>query len=283
MNHKDGKWARQILENRSGDGLWGNFHTLSQPTPGKALTTEQALRRLRILGYTKDDAPIRTALVRMSRCVRGEEKIDNYSEKAHDWPLFEKLMLSAWIRLFDPENADALAVAKQWADIVEWAFRGGFYSETADREAFAAQFGRPPKSGFETGFGMFYHAALLRGVLTPETESCFLDYCLARPVGMYYIYDKRLSDLPEVFASKQSSRYLAALEVLSGYSLAPEKLCFAAVWLESKQDKDGQWDMGADVKDGIYFPLSDSWRKAADRKADCTERIECLLQRLKAL
>lgn len=280
MDHKNGKWARQILESRNREGLWGNFHTLSQPVPGRPLTTEQAIRRLRILGYTKDDAPIQTVLTRMCQCVRGERKIDSYFEKKHDWPLFEKLMLSAWIRLFDPDNADALTVARQWAGIAEQAFRGGAYSGTADCEAFTACFGRKPKSGFETGFGMFYHAALLQGVLTPETESRFLDYSLARPDGIYYIYGNRLLDLPAVFASRQASHYLAALEVLSGYPQAPRKLQFAAAWLEENRDETGGWDMGAGAKDDMYFPLSDSWRSAAQRKADCTERIGRLLQRL---
>lgn len=277
-NHKNGKWAKQILDSRNDEGMWGVFHTLSQPRPGRAITTEQAIRRLRILGYTGEDAPIRTVLARMGQCVRGERKIDDYREKTHDWALFERLMLSAWIRLFDPENADALAVAGQWAAIAEQAFRSGVYSGKDDREAFAAQFGRPPKSGFETGFGTFYHAALLPGVLTPETESRFLDYCLTRPQGMYYLYDACLSKPPEPFASRRTSQYLAALEVLSAYRQAREKLAFAVEWLERQRDENGQWDLGADAKDGIYFPLSDSWRSTADRKADCTERIEQILR-----
>ena len=40
--YKDGKWAKQILAMRQADGLWGNFHTLSRPVPGRSYTTEQA-------------------------------------------------------------------------------------------------------------------------------------------------------------------------------------------------------------------------------------------------
>ncbi len=61
MNYKTGKWAGQILELRNNDGMWGNFHTLSKPVNNKSITTEQAIRRLRILGYTKEDD---------SNCVR---------------------------------------------------------------------------------------------------------------------------------------------------------------------------------------------------------------------
>lgn len=278
MDYKNGKWARQILDSRNREGMWGNFHTLSQPVSSKAITTEQAIRRLRILGFTKEEEAVQAVLERMCQCVSGEKKIDDYYEKTHDWPLFEKLMLSAWIRLFDPENEIALGVARQWASIAERAFGSRRYDRNDDIEAFRQQFGRKPKSGFETGFGMFYHVALLQGVLTLETESRLLDYCISRPEGIYYIYDRPLSVLPEVFASKKTSHYLAAIEVLSGYPQAREKLGFVAEWLESNKDGCGKWDLGPGAKDGVYFPLSDSWRKVEDRISDCTERISRLLQ-----
>lgn len=280
MNHKDGKWAKQILALRHEDGMWGNFHTLSRPQNGKAYTTEQALRRLYLLGYSMEDEAIQQVVERMVLCVKGERKIDDYAEKTHDWHLFEKLLLSAWIRIFDPKNRYALEVACQWAEIAEKAFISGKYDRDGDQKAFTEQQGRKPKSGFETGFGMFYHAVLLRGVLTEKTERLFLDYYLAKPDGMYYIYDKPLHKPPEVFASRDASCYLAALEVLSGYDSAKEKLRFAADWLYANKDENGQWDFGADAKDGIYFPLSDSWRKAEDRKADSTQRVTAFLNQL---
>lgn len=280
MDHKNGKWARQILDGRNSEGMWENFHTLSRPANKKALTTEQALRRLKILGFTREDEAIQAVLERMCLCVSGRKRIDDYSEKTHDWPLFEKLMLSAWIRLFDPENEIALEIAGQWAVIAEKAFGSGQYNKNDDMEAFYEQFGRKPKSGFETGFGMFYHAVLLQGVLTPATESRLLDYYISRPEGIYYVYDGCLGKLPENFASGETSLYLAAAEVLAGYKQAREKLGFVADWLVSNQNEDGSWDLGAGVKDGIYFPLSDSWRRKEVRISDCTERIGRLLQEI---
>jgi len=280
MDHKNGIWARQILDSRNGEGMWGTFHTLSRPVSNKAITTEQAIRRLRIVGFTKEEEAIQAVLERMCLCVSGRKKIDDYSEKTHDWPLFEKLMLSAWIRLFDPENEIALHVAGQWAFIAESAFGSGYYNRDDDVEAFRLQFGRKPKSGFETGFGMFYHAVLLQGMLSPETESLILDYYINRPEGIYYIYDKCIRELPEIFASKKTSNYLAAVEVLSGYRQAQEKLGFVVEWLDSNKDENGKWDLGAGVKDGVYFPLSDSWRRQEYRIADCTEWINTIQRRL---
>lgn len=280
MNHKDGKWAKQILNARNKEGLWGDFHALSCPTSYKEIKTEQAIRRLRILGFTKDDEPIRTVIERMCLCVAGERKIDNYYEKKHDWILFEKLMLSAWIRLFDPQNEVALDFAKKWAVVAERAFDSGTYNREDDIKAFTSQFGRKPKSEFETGFGMFYHAVLLQGILTPKTEGLLVDYYISKEDGIYYIYDKPLNVIPEVFAAKKTSYYLSAIEILLGYGQAGGKLKYIAKWLNDNKDENGQWDLSIKAKDGIYFPLSDSWRNAEDRKLDCTERISNLLQKI---
>lgn len=282
MEHKNGKWAKQILDARNPDGLWGNFHTLSRPVSGRAITTEQAIRRLRMLGFTKEDEPIRIVLERMVLCVSGRQKIDSYFEKTHDWALFEKLMLSAWIRLFDPDNEIALEIAKQWAFLAEQAFQSGRYCRADDEAAFHSLFGRKPKSGFETGFGMFYHVALLQGVVKPETERLLLDYYLTKPDGIFYIYNGPLNQLPEHFASRKTVDYLSAIELLAGYQQAEEKLNFVARWLLTNQNASGGWDLGPSAKDGITFPLSDSWRKPEQRMADCTERIQGLLQKLQS-
>ena len=72
--------AAQVLALQNPDGTWGSqFHTLSMPDRRRGLmTTEQALRRLCILGYTIEDEPIRRAVDCMVSCLRGERTIDNY-------------------------------------------------------------------------------------------------------------------------------------------------------------------------------------------------------------
>ena len=86
--------------------------------------------------------------------------------------------------------------------------------------------------------------------------------------------------LPEVFTSKNASWYLSAMELLAAYHSARSKLGFVVKWLLDNRDADGMWDMGAAVKDGIHFPLSDSWHKPEDRRRDCTARITKLIERL---
>lgn len=275
--------AAPVLAMQNPDGTWGSqFHTLSMPDRRRGLiTTEQALRRLKVLGYTMEDEPIRRAVDCMRACLRGERRIDDYWEKGHDWALFTKLMLSAWVREFWPEEPYALAFARQWAGVIEEAFAGGSYDGDAYGRAYVWQFRSPIRGGRERDFVDFYHVSLLRGMLAPETEERFLDYVVGKPEGIYYICGGPMNSLPKAFASREAVRYLSGVELLSGYALAAEKLGFAADWLEENRDGLGQWDLGPKAKDGVHLPLSESWRRTGARQLDCTQWVGSILARLR--
>ncbi len=276
----DNKWVRQILVLQQEDGSWGHFHTLSQPTKQQPITTEQALRRLRILGLTKHDEPIARALAYMEHNLLQAHATVFY-EKKHDSKTYGDLMLAAWIRLFDPDNNAALFIAKKWAKVITCAFQSGKYSHAEYVVAYESEFTKlNPKAGCLADFVVFYQLALLPGLLSREVESSMLDYVLIHPRSIVYIYNNRLNTLPEQFTSRKANGYLAAMELLADYSLASEKLGFVVDWLKKQQDENGLWDMGSAVKDGIHFPLSDSWRKIEDRKRDCTTRVIRLLDKL---
>ncbi len=281
MDHRNGKFAQQILELQHEDGTWGNeFHSFAIPTNKHPLTTEQALRRLKYLGFTISDAPIQKAVDCMVSCLRGKRRIDNYWEKTLDWDLFTKLMLSTWVKIFEPDNEVALNFAKHWANIIEKAFAGGEYNPEVYRNAYMEELYQNVKGPREVGFVSFYQMNLLQGLLTKETEERMLNYVINNPTGIYYIYGKPINELPKDFASVETSRYLAAVDILSDYPSAKEKLGFVVEWLERNKDENGQWDLGVKAKDNVYFPLSDSWRTTKYRKADCTEKISKILKKL---
>lgn len=279
-DHRNGKWAQAILAAQQQDGTWGaGFHTMAQPTKAP-LTTEQALRRLHALGFTIDDEPIRRIVSTMAACLRGERKIDTYWEKGIDWAMYEPLMLSAWIRRFDPEQPDSLAYARRWAKVIEAAFAGGEYDDAAYLATYEDEFRRKERHPKPIRLTAFYHAMLLPGVLSPETERAFVQHLLTRPDGMYYVYPKPLVHPPALFAAKETSYWLAAIELLTEYPAAREQLHFATAYLHLNAAPDGQWNLGPKASDKVYFPLSDSWRTEALRKADCTERILALLDKI---
>ena len=275
MDHRDGKWAKQLLALQNSDGTWGNtFHTLTAiDRSNKLPTTEQALRRLHALGFTLADEPIRRTVDTMLGCLRGERKIDDYWEKGHDWDLFTRMMLSTWVRVFDPDNETALMLARKWAAVLEHAFAGGAYDHGAYLEAYHETLSKKVSGRKVIGFMNFYIVSLMQGVLTPETEERLLEYILQAPEGIYYICDGPIREVPKVFQSRETVRWLGGIELLSGYQLAPAKLGFAAQWLNAQES----WDLGKTAKNHIHLPLSDDWRKAETRIADCTEWINRIL------
>jgi len=277
--HKNGRWAKQLIALQEADGKWGCFHSLSK-VYNASLTTEQALRRLERLGYTMEDTCIQKAVSYMSDCLSGKKTIPDRAEKLHDWDVFTQLMLAAWIRRFTTSDPAANLIAERWGQIIRAAFANGHYRHDAYAIAYQQTWGKKPAGGRLKDFSNFYLLSLLRNDLDPSTQAALIEYVLDKPDGIYYIYEKQLSTLPSSFQSKEASRYLAAVELLADYPCAPQKFHFVKEWLLDHQNANGQWDMGPTVKDGIYFPLSDSWRRKQVREADCTERIEALLNKL---
>ena len=113
MEYKDGKWAKKIISLQHNNGSWGYFHSLSNPSPNQPMTTEQALRKLEILGFTINDNPIKKAVKYMNDCLIGKNRIPDREEKAHNWEVFTSLMLSTRIKIFTEEYKTANNVAKK--------------------------------------------------------------------------------------------------------------------------------------------------------------------------
>jgi len=278
-DYKNSRWAREILSLQKKDGSWGYFHTLSEP--GKSpITTEQALRRLFILGYSIEDEPIQRCVSYMNDCLLGKKQIPDRREKVHNWDIFTSIMLSTWIRKFTKDCEHANKISRIWADIISYAFEDGAYNREKNIEAYQSAFGVKPKGGRLVDFVNFYQVSLISDCLDERTESAVFDYILNYDSGIYYIYESRLSVTPEVFDSKKASRYLGGIELLANYKKNKGKLNFVTDWLNANRNENGNWDMGGTVNDKVYFPLSDNWRNKSAREADCTYRIEKLIKEI---
>lgn len=280
MMHKTGKWARQIISMQDEEKMWGSFHSLSS-TNVNPITTEQALRRLQILGFTMEDECIQRAVRYLDDCLTGKRFIPDPTEKLHDWTLFTHMMFSAWIRRFTKENERANEMAVKWAKIVTGAFASGEYDHEAYLREYINIFGMKPRGGRLVDFAQFYILSLLPGELDEKTQRAMVRYILDKHDGIYYVYDCCIRTPPDSFEGKQASRYLGAVEMMAEFEGAREEVSFIADWLETNRNENGKWDLGRDAKDGVYFPLSDDWRKRETREADCTERVERLLHKLR--
>ena len=275
--HKNGKWAKQILEWQNDDGSWGDYHSLAV-SGSSHITTEQALLRLERLGYTIEDECIQKAVQYMSDCLAGKKAIPDRIEKCHDWTVFTSLILSTGVRRFTKDNDAANKVAENWAEVVTAAFEKR--SCNYDKYVTAYKSILRPNGGRIIGIENYYAVSLLCDCLDEKTELAYVEHILNFSKGIYYVYDSTISILPQEFRSKNASRYLCAVELLVRYMRANYKLKFVADWLIDKRGKNGKWDMGKTVNDKRYFPLSDDWRKSTTREEDCTERIEKILHYL---
>ncbi len=63
-------------------------------------------------------------------------------------------------------------------------------------------------------FTNFYPISLVAGLLSEKTENAFIEYILNNESGIYYVYENKISAIPKAFQSKNTSRYLAAIELL---------------------------------------------------------------------
>lgn len=284
MDYKNGKWARKIIDLQHDDGSWGYFHTLSNPTSKQPITTEQALRRLEILGFSIDDKPIENAVKYMDNCLAGKMRIPDAEEKTHNFKIYTELMLSTWIKIFTGNNNKANYVAEKWRQIINSSFISGKYDHSRYIYSYEDIFGIKinPKAGRLVDFVHFYPISLMTNLLDKGIEPNYFQYILEHNSGMYYIYANKLNIVPEIFQSKNTSHYIRALELLVKYD-NPEckkQLAFVIKWLKKNMIRENEWNMGKESKDGINFPLSDSWRNDEDRIRDCTYRINKLLENI---
>ncbi len=276
--YKNSRWSKEIISIQNEDGKWGYFHTLSEPSK-YPITTEQALRRLQVLGFTIDDICIQKAVQYMHDCLIGKKELPDRREKLHDWNIFTQLMLSTWIRRFTRDDTAANAVANVWADIISEAFRSGVYSHEDYLSAYFRAFSQKAKGGRLLDFVNFYQVSLVADSLDEEVEGAVFDYIMNHETGIYYINGEPLCHLPSTFASKNASRYLRAIELLSDYKHNLSKLAFVIEWVNRHKNIDNKWDMGSGSKDYISFPLSDTWNREA-RLKDSTFRIEQLINKI---
>lgn len=276
------KWIAQIAALQRPDGSWGRFHSLGKPTRQAPFTTEMAVRRLLVLGQTAQDEPLARALAYLRGVLARQIAPPDAREAVLNWDFFEQMMAATWIRLIVPADAEALAVAGQWAALASEAFASGSYDAAAYEAAYRARIPRLNSRERLIALDQFYMVNLLQGMLPAAVEAAYLAWLIDRPQGIYYVYDRRIAALPPRLWGRAASRYLGALECLAGYACAPGQLRFAVDWLHAQRGADGGWDLGPEAKDGIHLPLSDSWRTPQARAGDCTLRVSRLLARLAA-
>ena len=216
-DYKNGKWATKIIDLQKEDGSWGYFHTVAMPASGKAIATEQAINRLRRLGFTKHDEPIQKALAYMHKCLADTSQMPDNREKRMDWNIFVELMLSAWIRKFTDGDSLANDITKKWRTVVEAAFRNGQYDPDIYIDKFyeimKPKYGTVKRHKEVLRLNYYYPISLLAGEIDERFEKAFFDFTMNSETGYYYGFVGSVLQPPNDFCSKEASRYLSAIEL----------------------------------------------------------------------
>jgi len=278
MDYKNGKWAKKLIDMQLDDGSWGYFHTLYSDRI-LPITTEQALRRLEILGFTSDDKPIKKTLKYMHNCLTGKIQFPDRVEKFANWHIGKEFLLATWIKIFTEKDNVANDIAQKWVNIINAAFKNNKYDHIEYKETYIKTF--RIKTVHEN-IAIFYLVSIVTNLLDKNIEKNYFKYILENNTGIYYIYDRKLTLLPDSFIGKETNCYLRAIELLSKFSNPECKKQLNSVkeWLKKNTVGKNEWDMGKGSKDGISFPLSDSWKTEENRIKDCTYRINKLLNNI---
>jgi hypothetical protein len=282
MDYKNGEWAKKIIQLQHDDGSWGYFHTLAKPSSKKPITTEQALRRLEILGFTIDDDPIQKAVKYLHNCLVGKANIPDYWEKGSDWKSYHDLMLSTWIKRFTSDDKSANDIANKLAEIINSSFADKKFNQSIYDSTYKRIL-CPEKGKRIWGFTNFYGVSILANNLDINIEPIFFEYILNCPTGIYYFgYNKSIKILPELFQSKNTCDYIRMVGLLTAYKnkKCKDKILYIKEWFLQNRLNDHEWDLGKNSKDNILLPLSDSWRKDEDRIKDCTFVIDKIMKNM---
>jgi len=276
------RWVRLLAESQQADGTWGRFHTqdtkIKQPFP----TTQAALRVALDCGLDQTHPVIRRLLPTLLDYVEGKYLWPDWAEK-HDnpaaWPIWVRHYSAAELSTIDRYHP---ALDEFWrirAESLEEAFSSGVYDREAEVVALnrllVCRMKRPVPCQSEPSVKVI---VATRNRLPEHLERRVIEFLLTAPRGIYYTCETPLCDYPAI-TDRRVNGWLRANALMSGFPVWREFLESPYNHLWAQRNEDGLWDVGGAVprKPFSSFPLSDSWRRRANRVIDSTVQILSLL------
>ena len=255
----------ELKTKQNRDGGFGRFHSMSYDSD---LTTEKALRRFLFLNLNKDEDIVQRSLDYLEKCLNKEIKIPDRREKVINWDVFEELMFTSWLSIFNYNTSKTSEVKNKWKRIIEKSIVNNELDPIIYKKEYRSKFG--PNGTREISPSTFYMVTLLKDVLEDDKKSCYFKYIMEN--GIYYIYNENIYKLPSKFDSKNTINYLLAIKFLIPFKTKNDDLEFVRNWLlENKHSE--YWDMPSLKPDGIVFPRSENWRNNKNKIKDINEFI----------
>ena len=278
------KWFVLLQDSQLADGTWGRFHTqdtrLKQPFP----TTETAIAVALDSGADQHSPILQKTLGTIVDYVDDKIIWPDPREK-HDnplaWDVWVRHFSAAVLALIDRRHPRLDEFWNIWAEVLSASFHSGNYDRQREIEVLNLLLKCRMKE--PVPFHKKYPLMILSATdnrLPGNLERLLLDFVIHSPTGVYYIYEKNISVLPPIL-SKNFWNWFQAHKLLSRFHLWRELSEKAINWIWAQRTEDGFWDLGNKIGRKPYtsFPLSESWRRAENRRIDCSVEMLALLSR----
>ena len=272
-------YVRELSQSQAADGSWGRFYTRNKMVKFAGKTTETALVRSVSLGMDKKHPVIGRSIKYLESVLLGLASWPDRPEETLEWPVGIKLVTAACLNLLDPENEASRPVAALWQGILQETLADGYFDEVRYQEMFEDYFHQLPNNGSSLARSG-YILMLLRNRIPYDLEVRLTNHLINHARGIFLINNRSLNHFPLEFPSRESLRFLAALDLLSYFPSASNLLEKAYEWLWDQKNSEGLWDFGQLGRDGLHLPLSNSWRVLKARETDCTIRILTIMVRM---
>ncbi len=261
------------------DGSWGRFHSRDSRTRRIFPTTEIAVDRALALGLDGSHEVLRKAVRYMEDHLEGREEWSDPPEKHEGWKGNIRFITAATLAKIDAGHPLLSPLAETWVEVVRRVFASGWYSPLDEQKAHFDIHGIHSKEKF-LKLASTYPLILLSKTgtgLPSRIELALLDWIWNKPDGIYYSYNGCLKDPPPL-GSRSFPVWLDALELFAGFPEAGPRVEPLLAWIWDQKGPDGLWDFGPRAIGSTAFPMSGNWRKAADRKIDCSVRVLAFLR-----
>ena len=269
--------VRSLADEQRADGSWGRLHSEDTTLGLEYATTEFAVRRAVSLGLTETHAMLRRARSCLARYIRSGDCPDP-AEKNDRWPTGVRLFAASTLALFAPKARESARVRKTWLRIGERTFADGNYDANREAAAHADLTGATMK-GTYLALDNRYALELLAScdALAPGLGASLADWVADSGRGIRYLSEP-LRMPPLGRAAGRVDRWLTSVHIAVALGPSRERLQqLVHPILESRGD-DGLWDFGPRPERSAYLPLSQSWRRIENRKADWTTRVLLVLK-----
>jgi hypothetical protein len=278
------RWIQQLKETQLPDGTWGRFHTqntkIRQPIP----TTEVAISLSLDSGLDKNDKVLLKTVQFIENHIDGKTTWSDNPEK-HDnpdaWYVTIPFLSAANLALIDNEHGKLGTFRDSWREIASVAFKSGVYDRNAEIEASNRILKCRTKNHLR--FHTKYPLILLSSTRDPidlKLETLILDYVMSNPDGVYYLYGRKLSEMPRV-SGKGFYLWLKSQMILSRFPIWYRYAEQFVPHILDQQNDDGLWCFSEckTRRPLSSLPLSESWRRKENKAIDCTVMTLQLLRR----